>query len=491
MVDEDPEPDPKPLLTYAYIDNYEKEKPDILDLYEKQTFDTFGKRSNKLNKEIIRDINKSHKRPELKHFYVPYDIDMQESNFIGPPIPKDFISGKENNENEDFSSAPKEGYIEHNQQKVKHDIIDTEQENSTKTHSKTGFQEEDSDASNSDEKDAAEDEENPSLESKIPISHLVELTHTPNKAINSLDIDRSGNRMISGSLDGTIKIWDFNNLTRKPTAFQTIEACEGYPVLTVSWAPSGGFFLACTGDCQAKVFDRDGNYEIGCLKGDNYLHDINNTKGHTYPLTDGKFHPRERNLFITSSRDSTIREWDIYSKPMGIDQEIMQSTILRAKTFKNHKICVNSCAYSNDGSIIVGGINDGSLQFWYRRGSCWKPDLHIPDAHVKDTEITSVKFFEDNIRFLSRGSDSTMRMWDLRRPKKPLFVWEDLPSFSVNTGLTMSPDESILVTGTSVKRGHENSNLVFFSSYNYEKIKSIPVCSNSLVSMIWNDKINQ
>ena len=42
------------------------------------------------------------------------------------------------------------------------------------------------------------------IESKIPISHMVELVHTPNKAINSLDVDRSGNRMVSGSIDGTV-----------------------------------------------------------------------------------------------------------------------------------------------------------------------------------------------------------------------------------------------------------------------------------------------
>ena len=104
-----------------------------------------------------------------------------------------------------------------------------------------------------------------------------------------------------------------------------------------------------------RLLSRNGENEISCLKGDSYLHDITNTKGHTFPLTDGKWHPIERNIFITSSRDSTIRIWDIYSKQMGIDLEIMQSTILRAKTFKNHKIPVTSCNYSNDGKMIIGG----------------------------------------------------------------------------------------------------------------------------------------
>ena len=105
--------------------------------------------------------------------------------------------------------------------------------------------------------------------------------------MTSLDIDRSGNRLVSGCFDGTIKIWDFSGLTRKPEAFQTVDAGDGYPVQATCWAPTGGFFLACTGDCQGKVYDRDGNFEIECLKGDNYLHDISNTKRHTYPFTDG------------------------------------------------------------------------------------------------------------------------------------------------------------------------------------------------------------
>ena len=174
-------------------------------------------------------------------------------------------------------------------------------------------------------------------------------------------------------------------MTRKPTPIITVDAGLEYPVLSVSWAPSGGFFLAATGDCQAKVFDRDGNFEIGCLKGDNYIHDITNTKGHTYTLTDGKWHPSERNIFITSGRDSTVRIWDIYSKPMGIDQEIMQTTVLKAKTNKNHKIPVNSCCYSHDGNLILGGVNDGSFQFWSHKNSYWKPDIYIPDAHKPGT----------------------------------------------------------------------------------------------------------
>ena len=44
-----------------------------------------------------------------------------------------------------------------------------------------------------------------------------------------------------------------------------------------------------------------------------------NTKGHVASLTDGMWHPRENNIFITSSMDCSIRIWDLNSKPVGID----------------------------------------------------------------------------------------------------------------------------------------------------------------------------
>ena len=392
MVDEDPEPDPKPLVDYAYIDDYVEEKPDILDLYDKQDRLTrgFGKKGPPLNKEIVKEIHNIHKRPDLKEFYVPYDLDMnaEDKNLIGPPIPKDFNPNANDDDDleDDYSNKPTNYNQNNKNEKVSKKLL---------KNVNVGRQEDSDESMQSADE---EEEEVDSLEKSIPISHLVELTHTEFKAVNSLDIDRSGNRLITGSFDGTIKIWDFNNMTRRPAPIQTIECCLGFPVLGVSWAPSGGFFLACTGDCQAKVYDRDGNFEIGCLKGDNYLHDINNTKGHTYPLTDGKFHPKERNLFITSSRDSTIREWDIYSKPMGIDQEIMQSTVLRAKTFKHHKITVNSCAKLEaklegpDQALLVKSVNTivNQVQAMQQLVNEFRDYARLPAAQLKPLDLNTL-----------------------------------------------------------------------------------------------------
>ena len=67
-----------------------------------------------------------------------------------------------------------------------------------------------------------EKNENEELDRKIQISHVVELKHGNGKNVKNLDIDRSGNGLVSGCFDGTIKIWNFSGLTRKSEAFQTV-----------------------------------------------------------------------------------------------------------------------------------------------------------------------------------------------------------------------------------------------------------------------------
>lgn len=438
-MDDENTQDPKPMVTFAFLpkEDSDNQKPDILDKIihdyqkKKEIPFQFGATKNLINDEIKRQINEYHKikeQPENEEIN-------EEEDLVGPPIPKNYNS-QDKRKNEES---------ENNEQKYQ----------------------------------------------KIPITHLVELTHTKQKSLNTLDIDPKANLLATGAFDGTVKIWDFNALTRKPEPTHIIDCGNDgeYPIISLSWACSGGFLLVCAGDCQAKVLGRNGENEINCLKGDSYLHDISNTKGHTFPLTDGKWHPSQKNLFITSSRDSTIRIWDIYSKQMGIDLEIMQTTILRAKTFKNHKIPVTSCNYSPDGKIIIGGVNDGSLQLWTDKN--WKPEIYILNAHSNNSEITSVLFSNDNMAFFSRADDNTMKKWDIRRSDRPVYVWKDLPSFNSKTGMCLSPNDDIIVTGSSVKKGNNDSHLYFYSSYDFNLIKKVKVCQSSVTSITWNKEINQ
>ena len=313
----------------------------------------------------------------------------------------------------------------------------------------------------------------------IPMSHVVRFHHTKKACINSLDIDNKNNRLVTGSSDGTVKIWDFNSLTRRPKSNHS------------------GFFLVCTESSQAKIISREGVEEISCLKGDNYLVDIRNTKGHTYGLRDGKWHPLEKNIFLTSSADATIRLWDIYGKQFGIDSEIAHKNIFKIRTTKNKKIPVNCCNFNRDGKIIIGGVNDGSIQLFTTKS--YLPQIYIPNAHENNCEISSIVFMENNRNFYSRATDNTMKLWDLRKYTRPIKIFDNLPSNSYKTEICLSPEEDYVLTGTSIikdKNKKENEiqygQVKVFSTTNHELINSYDISpNNSVISLKWRKKINQ
>lgn len=47
------------------------------------------------------------------------------------------------------------------------------------------------------------------------------------------------------------------------------------------------------------------------MKGDMYIRDLKNTKGHITGLTCGEWHPRDKEKVLTSSEDGSLRIWDV------------------------------------------------------------------------------------------------------------------------------------------------------------------------------------
>ncbi len=85
--------------------------------------------------------------------------------------------------------------------------------------------------------------------------------HTKKTSINSLDIDNNDNRFETRSSDGAVKIWNFNSLTLRPKSNHSVDCSEekeNFPVVSVSWSHSGGFFLVCAESRQDKIISKEG-----------------------------------------------------------------------------------------------------------------------------------------------------------------------------------------------------------------------------------------
>ena len=72
--------------------------------------------------------------------------------------------------------------------------------------------------------------------------------------------------------------------------------------------------------------------------------------------------------------------------------------------------------------------------------------------------------FRDQKRLVSRGMDDTMKLWDIRNTRHPVHEWKDLMNFSDRTSVCISPDEKLVLTGTSVKKSEGYGCLMAYDS---------------------------
>lgn len=133
-----------------------------------------------------------------------------------------------------------------------------------------------------------------------------EMRHT--SAVTGIVVDAVNCYAISGSLDGTIKFWNFND----GTLFKSVELGTGVTQLAI--AKESSLLAAVTDDFVIHVFDIDTQI---CVR---RLH------GHTALITDLTFTSDGR-WIISASGDASVRVWDL---PTGhcVDWVIMPSPVV-------------------------------------------------------------------------------------------------------------------------------------------------------------------
>ncbi|OWM90258.1 hypothetical protein CDL15_Pgr006579 [Punica granatum] len=319
---------------------------------------------------------------------------------------------------------------------------------------------------------------------RIPLSNEIVLKgHT--KVVSALAIDHSGSRVLTGSYDYTVRMYDFQGMNSRLASFRQLEPFEGHQARNLSWSPSADRFLCVTGSAQAKIYDRDGLTLGEFVKGDMYIRDLKNTKGHISGLTWGEWHPKTKETILTSSEDGSLRIWDV-------NDFKSQKQVIKPKLARPGRVPVTTCTWDCEGKCIAGAVGDGSIQVWnLKPGWGSRPDIFVEKSHSDD--ISGLKFSSDGKLLLSRSFDGSLKVWDLRKMKEPLKVFEDLPNHYAQTNIAFSPDEQLFLTGTSVERDSTTGGLLcFFDREKLELVSRIgisPTCS--VVQCAWHPRINQ
>ncbi len=215
------------------------------------------------------------------------------------------------------------------------------------------------------------------LQSAPEIKAECELTgHTDR--VTSVSISRDGHLVLSGSRDGTVRLWDLSTADCR----QVFSGHAGYVYAVAlsadrQWAVSGG------DDRTLRVWRLSTGQAIQVCQ------------GHTGALTAVAVSADGR-LALSGSQDGTVRLWNT-------------ATGECLRTFTAHQRVVTSVGLSPDGRLALSGSQDGTARLWdTSTGKC----LRIFHGHVKG--VTSVAFNGDASQAITGGladGQETVRVW--------------------------------------------------------------------------------
>eukprot|EP00470_Lotharella_oceanica_P016839 CAMPEP_0170196330 /NCGR_PEP_ID=MMETSP0040_2-20121228/63654_1 /TAXON_ID=641309 /ORGANISM="Lotharella oceanica, Strain CCMP622" /LENGTH=326 /DNA_ID=CAMNT_0010445713 /DNA_START=78 /DNA_END=1055 /DNA_ORIENTATION=- len=144
--------------------------------------------------------------------------------------------------------------------------------------------------------------------------------------------------------------------------------------------------------------------------------------------------------------------------------------------------------------MIAAAGKLGSLQIWERSKGRTGPRAKkkVWDAHEPQTETSCVRFASDNRTLVSRGGDHTLKFWDVRKFKKPVKVFQDLPNLYPTSDIAFSPNGKLVICGTSNREetGGQGS-LVFINRKTGKEVQRIRICQSSVIRVLWNPRLNQ
>ncbi|KAH7023595.1 WD40-repeat-containing domain protein [Ilyonectria destructans] len=351
----------------------------------------------------------------------------------------------------------------------------------------------DSSDSDSDSDDSDDDDDD-----EYPVSHeLVLKTH--DRAVTTVSLDPTGGRLASASLDCTVKLHDFTSMT--PTtlrAFRSVDpfetkssaaSSESHPIHHVEFNPqSGGVFLCISAHLQARIMSRDGDVLTEFVKGDMYLRDMHNTKGHISEITTGTWHPSDKNVCVTAGTDSTLRIWDINNKRSQKEVIVFKSKAAGAAGRTKMTTVAWGSPAQGGNNILVAAALDGSLVMYSGNSPFSRPAGEIRDAHKPQTWTGGIDISADGRMIVTRGGDDLIKLWDTRKFTKPLVTvsHSSTSDHYATSNIRYGPNSTSIITGSAT--GH----LHILNPGNLRAEHVTPITPGSpLITVDWHPKINQ
>ncbi|KAG9091479.1 hypothetical protein FRC06_000549, partial [Ceratobasidium sp. 370] len=232
--------------------------------------------------------------------------------------------------------------------------------------------------------------------------------------VESVAFSPDSRRIVSGSHDGTVRIWDAE------TGDPVLEPLKGHTdwVTSVAFSPNGRWIVSGSYDKALQIWDAGTGKAV-----------LDPLRGHSARVWSVAFSPDSRYI-VSGSEDKTLRIWDaetgksVLEPPYGHTDEVLSVT------------------FSPDSHWIVSGSLDNTVRIWdARTGSTAREPLRGHSYGVK-----SVAFSPDSHRIASCSIDKTVRVWDAKTGDavlKPLKGHSDWVR-----SIAFSPDSRRIISGS-------------------------------------------
>ncbi|RXW12284.1 hypothetical protein EST38_g13570 [Candolleomyces aberdarensis] len=198
--------------------------------------------------------------------------------------------------------------------------------------------------------------------------------------VRAVAISPDGKRIVSGSWDNTIRIWDMEK------GAQVGEPLLGHgeAIYSVAISPDGKLIVSGSDDKTIRIWDAETGMQVG-----------ESLRGHEYSVRSVAFsHDGQR--IISGSFDNTIRIWDAAAgTQVGVP-------------LQGHTGSVRSVAISPNGKRIVSGSDDRTIRIWDA-----ETGTQVGEPLQGHTNwVSSVAISPDGKRIVSGSRDNTIRIWD-------------------------------------------------------------------------------
>ncbi|KIJ50176.1 hypothetical protein M422DRAFT_160058, partial [Sphaerobolus stellatus SS14] len=202
-----------------------------------------------------------------------------------------------------------------------------------------------------------------------------------NDSVWSVAFSQDGSKIVSGSSDKTIRVWDAS------TGAEILPPLQGHNglVLSVAFSQDGSKIVSGSDDNTIRVWDASTGAEI-----------LPPLQGHNDLVLSVAF-SQDGLKIVSGSDDKTIRVWDA-----NTGAEILPP-------LQGHNDSVQSVAFSQDGSKIVSGSDDKTIQVW---DASTGAEI-LPPLQGHNDWVQSVAFSQDGLKIVSGSDDKTIRVWDV------------------------------------------------------------------------------